>query len=106
MPPYTITTPPHPQVIVSMSHVSIEPEQIDRWVNDPEVQAAAAALRAKHAGQKIIVGVDACQRLSGGALKMAAFEKLLTDYTNAMGSAVLVQVRGVSTPLQCGVFGC
>lgn len=30
-------------------------------------------------------------RLSGGALKLAAFEKLLTDYTNAMGTVVLVQ---------------
>ena len=35
--------------------------------------------------------MDTCARLSGGALKLAAFEKLLTDYTNAMGSAVLVQ---------------
>ena len=32
------------------------------------------------------MGVDTCARLSGGALKLAAFEKLLTDYTNAMGS--------------------
>ena len=29
--------------------------------------------------------------MSGGALKLAAFEKLLTDYTNAMGTVVLVQ---------------
>ena len=43
-------------------------------------------MRAKYAGKKIIVGVDTCARLSGGALKLAAFEKLLTDYTNAMGS--------------------
>jgi len=88
------------EVIVTMAHVGIEPEQIDRAVNDPEVQAAAEALRAKHAGKKIIVGLDVCQRLSGGALKLAAFEKLLTDYTNAMGSAVLVQrsIRNGSNP--------
>ena len=29
---------------------------------DPEVQKSAAALRAKYAGKKIIVGVDVCQR--------------------------------------------
>lgn len=79
------------EAIVTMSHVSIEPSVIARIVSDPEVQKQAAALRAKHAGKKIIVGVDVCQRLSGGALKLAAFEKLLTDYTNAMGTVVLVQ---------------
>jgi trehalose 6-phosphate synthase/phosphatase len=32
-----------------------------------------------------------CQRLSGCSLKLAAFEKLLTDYANSNGSVVLVQ---------------
>jgi hypothetical protein len=31
-------------------------------VADPEVQKAAAALRAKYEGKKIVVGVDVCQR--------------------------------------------
>ena len=32
---------PDREVIVSMSHVSIEPEQIDRAVNDPQVKASS-----------------------------------------------------------------
>ena len=49
----------------------------------------------RYGEKKIVVGVDICQRLSGGALKLAAFEKLLTDYTAAIGAidgVVLIQV--------------
>jgi trehalose 6-phosphate synthase/phosphatase len=60
-------------------------------VADPEVQRRVAELKAKYAGKKIIAGIDMCQRLSGGSLKLAAFDKLLCDYSNAMGSVVLVQ---------------
>ena len=49
-------------------------------------------IRAKYHGKKIIAGVDICQRLSGGALKMAAFEKLLVDYNlGEKGAVVLIQ---------------
>ena len=32
------------------------------------------------AGKVLIAGLDPCQRLSGIALKLLAFERLLTDY--------------------------
>jgi trehalose-6-phosphate synthase len=51
----------------------------------------ARAIKAKYHDKKIIVGVDVCQRLSGGSLKLAAFEKLLTDYTDSEGKVVLIQ---------------
>jgi trehalose-6-phosphate synthase len=57
------------EVIVSMSHVSIEPDQLQRALDDPEVTRMAEAIRAKHAGKKIIASVDVVQRLSGGALR-------------------------------------
>ncbi len=51
--------------------------------------------RAKYHGKKIIAGVDICQRLSGGALKMAAFDKLLVDYNlGEKGAVVLIQRCG------------
>lgn len=115
------------EVIVTMSHVSVEPDMLDDAIQHPETQRIAAEIRARsaileashiplehtfhlaqsvcsydeshvvtysYADQKIIVGVDVCQRLSGGALKLAAFEKLLTDYSSMAGKVVLLQVNG------------
>ncbi len=44
------------EVIVTMSHVSIEAEKIDQAVADPETQALAKAIKEKYKGRKIIVG--------------------------------------------------
>ena len=41
--------------------------------------------------RRIILGIDACQRLSGGALKLAAFDKLLADYRSTGTKVVLIQ---------------
>ena len=80
------------RVIVTMSHVSIEPDKLDSLLALVEVQAKAAEIRERHKGKKIIVGVDVCHRLSGVSLKLAAFDKLLTDYHN-MGSGVVLLQR-------------
>jgi len=77
------------EVILSMSHVSIEPDLIDRACKDPETLQMAAAIKEKHRGKKIIVSVDVLQRLSGGSLRMYAYEKLLTD-----NHSLLMQVKG------------
>jgi trehalose-6-phosphate synthase len=44
-------------------------------------------------GQTIVLGIDVCQRLSGGALKFAAYDKLLSDYHDTAGKVVLLQVQ-------------
>ena len=78
------------EVILSMSHVSIEPNLIDRACKDPETLQMAAAIKEKHRGKKIIVSVDVLQRLSGGSLRMYAYEKLLTD-----NHSLLMQTKGL-----------
>ena len=70
------------QLIVTMSHVSIEPDVMDRALADEETKKMANEIRQKHAGKKIIVSVDVAQRLSGGSLRYLAFETLLTDNRN------------------------
>jgi trehalose 6-phosphate synthase/phosphatase len=68
------------EVIITMSHVSIETEFINEHLNHPETLRRVEELQQKYAGKKIILGIDVCQRLSGIALKMFAMEKLLSDY--------------------------
>mmetsp|Transcript_30642 Transcript_30642/g.51813 ORF Transcript_30642/g.51813 Transcript_30642/m.51813 type:complete len:1299 (+) Transcript_30642:113-4009(+) len=87
------------EVIVSVSHVSIETDRIASAATHPETLRIAQELREKHAGKRIVAGLDACQRLSGVALKLAAFDKLLADSSwGKRGNIVLVQrcVRGGS----------
>lgn len=79
------------EVIVTMSHVSVEPVTLDKALESPDVMEKARKLKEKHNGKKIIVGIDVCQRLSGGALKLAAMDKLLTDYSDTGSNVVLVQ---------------
>lgn len=69
------------EVIVTMSHVSIEPDAIDKLLIDPETLRKASEIREKYKGRRIIVGVDTCQRLNGVAHKLAAFDRFLADYS-------------------------
>ncbi len=79
------------EVIVTMSHVSIEPGQLDKALDSSDVLEMTREIRERHKGRKIVAGIDVCQRLSGGALKLAAFEKLLTDYSDSGSNVVLIQ---------------
>lgn len=80
------------EVIVTVSHVSIETDRIGPAALHPETLRLASELREKYAGKRIVVGVDACQRLSGVALKLAAFDKLLSDSSwGRKGNIVLIQ---------------
>lgn len=78
-------------VIVSISHVSIEPGRIIAAASDPETIRQAEEIRAKYVGKKIVVGVDPCQRLSGISLKLAAVDQLLSDNGSIRDSFVLIQ---------------
>ncbi|KAJ1440890.1 hypothetical protein B484DRAFT_391004 [Ochromonadaceae sp. CCMP2298] len=89
------------EVIVTVSHVSIETVRIAQAAAHPETQRIARELREKHAGKRIIAGIDVCQRLSGVALKLAAFDKMLSDSSwGKRGNIVLLQrvVRTGSRP--------
>ena len=70
------------ELIVTMSHVSIEPNVLDEALADEETKQMAEAIRKKHVGKKIIVSVDVAQRLSGGSLRYLAYEALLMDNQN------------------------
>jgi trehalose 6-phosphate synthase/phosphatase len=75
------------EVIITMSHVSIETEVFDHYLTDPETIRYYEYYAKKYAGKKIILGIDVCQRLSGIALKMFAMEKLFSDYfSNQVGT--------------------
>ena len=78
-------------VLVSMSNVSIEPRMVDAALMLPSVQTGRHELKKKHAGRRIIGGVDIGQRLSGTTLKLLAYERLLKDYPHWQNKVVLVQ---------------
>lgn len=78
-------------VLVTMSNVSISPRLIDAVLNFPTVTQSAEALKASHTGRTIIGGVDVGQRLSGVALKLLAYERLLKDYPSWKSKVVMVE---------------
>lgn len=78
-------------VLVSMSNVSLEPRMVDAVLMLPSVKAEAEALRKKHEGRMIIGGLDIGQRLSGTALKLVAYERLLQDYPSWKKHVVMVE---------------
>jgi trehalose-6-phosphate synthase/trehalose-6-phosphatase len=85
------------EVLVAISHVGVEAGVLDSWMASREAAVVAAQFAAKHPGKVIIAGIDSCQRLSGVALKLLAFEKLLSDNVVYRRKVVLVQrceVRG------------
>lgn len=78
-------------VLVSMSNVSISPRMVDAVLTLPSVHEGCQSLRRKHHGRYIISGVDIGQRLSGTALKLLAYERLLQDYPAWVSRVVMVQ---------------
>lgn len=79
------------EVIVTVSHVSVETNDINRAIENPETWARAANIKKQYQGRKVIIGLDVGQRLSGGILKLAAYEKFLTDYPREASKVVLIQ---------------
>lgn len=79
------------EVIVTVSHVSIEVKDVQDVLEDPSIWTRAKEFKDQFQGKKVIIGLDVCQRLSGGILKLAAFEKLLTDNPGEINNIVLVQ---------------
>lgn len=79
------------KVLVTISNVSIETDVVQASMESPIVSKGASSLRSKYYGRQIICGIDIAQGLSGVSLKMLAYERLLSDYPNWVGSVVLVQ---------------
>ena len=78
-------------VTVLISHVGIEGSLLRKAMATQRVQEETAALRRKHKGKLLIAGLDISQRLSGIALKLLAFERLLTEYECYRDQVVMVQ---------------
>jgi trehalose 6-phosphate synthase/phosphatase len=78
-------------VSVVMRHVSIDASKINRKMLECNAPEEARKLKAKHEGRRLIAGLDTCQRLSGVALKLLGFERLLDEFDKWRDKAVLVQ---------------
>lgn len=79
-------------VLITMSNVSIEGDEVDASLQLPSVQEDTHELKnIRHPNRTIICGVDVAQRLSGIGLKFLAYERLLADYPSWHSKIVLVQ---------------
>ncbi|CAE6437338.1 unnamed protein product [Rhizoctonia solani] len=80
--------------LVAISHcpVGIDAVRVERDSQRPGIQPKLQSLRAIYQGKKIIVGRDKLDAVKGVVQKLRAFEKLLQDYPEWIGNAVLIQV--------------
>ncbi|KAL5641217.1 hypothetical protein ACGC1H_001635 [Rhizoctonia solani] len=80
--------------LVAISHcpVGIDAVRVERDSQRPGIQPKLQSLRALYQGKKIIVGRDKLDAVKGVVQKLRAFEKLLQDYPEWIGNAVLIQV--------------
>ncbi len=80
-------------VIVTVSHVGVDPDLILERTSLPPVIRDLDDLRTRFAGKKIIAGIDNTERLKGISLKFHAYDQFLTKYPEWRDKVVLVQVR-------------
>mmetsp|Transcript_7739 Transcript_7739/g.11490 ORF Transcript_7739/g.11490 Transcript_7739/m.11490 type:complete len:1082 (+) Transcript_7739:42-3287(+) len=67
------------ELVISMSHVSIEPAVLTQTLHEPDTVKMINKWKTKLQGKKVFVCVDTCQRLSGCLLKLEAFRMFLED---------------------------
>jgi trehalose-phosphatase len=77
--------------MVAISHVGVESTALDKWMAGRQAASVAKSFAEKYANKVIIAGIDSCQRLSGVALKLLAFERLLDEFPIYRDKVVLVQ---------------
>ncbi len=77
---------------VGVFPVGIDYRELAEGAERPEVTAQAAALRAAHAGRKIMLGVDRLDRSKGLPEKLRAFADLLTRHPELREKVSLVQI--------------
>jgi trehalose 6-phosphate synthase/phosphatase len=90
-------------VAISSMHVGVDVVSLRRTLQDPPAVAEIAALRAKYAGRKVMLGIDRLECVRGIPLKLLAFEKFLQQHPQWLGKVVLVQVRTVVDDLRSGL---
>ena len=81
-------------VTLTVSHVGIDRDVMLHRLQQPELAAAIAKLRERcnTAGRKVIGGVEMLNPLQGAALKLDAYEALLSNYPMWRERVCLVQV--------------
>jgi len=81
-------------VTITVSHVGIERDVICHRLKQPEIGRKLAALKQKYvvSGRKVIGGLEMLNPLQGAALKLLAYEQLLTDYPMWRERLAMVQV--------------
>jgi hypothetical protein len=85
--------------MVAISHVGVEAAALNRWMASEQAADVARSFALRHPGKTIIAGIDSCQRLSGVALKLLAFERLLqVCVAEAVGRGVACTASGVCLP--------
>mmetsp|Transcript_921 Transcript_921/g.1381 ORF Transcript_921/g.1381 Transcript_921/m.1381 type:complete len:570 (+) Transcript_921:75-1784(+) len=77
--------------MVVMSHVGVEPKQLNKGLMNPETEKLVVEIRKKHGDRIIIGGLDVCQKLSGVSLKLLSFERFLAEFPAWKKKVVLVQ---------------
>jgi len=78
-------------VVVDITHMGVDVPVLNEWMASEEAAAFARALRTKYPNRVIIGGFDVCQRLSGIALKLLAYERLMEENPRYHDRVVLVQ---------------
>ncbi len=78
-------------VMVDITHMGVDVPVLNEWMASEEAAAFARALRTKYPNRVIIGGFDVCQRLSGVALKLLAYERLMEENPRYHNRVVLVQ---------------
>ena len=78
-------------IMLAISHVGVDAARLDSHMCDEDAAKFANVLRKRHKRRIVIGGFDSCQRLSGVALKLLAFERLLEDNSVYRHKVVLVQ---------------
>lgn len=81
------------EVMVTVSHVGIEPEYLlRRFTGTQFIATSAAEWRRMFPGRSILGGIDSIERLRGVPHKLLAFENLLVRHPEVASQAVMVQI--------------
>ena len=65
------------EIVITCSHMGVEPSLLLQKLPSPPVQSRAAELRRVHQGYTVLASVDMLEGLKGVPLKLLAFEHLL-----------------------------